>query len=117
MRHTVLVTGGAGYLGSITCVRLVECGYRPLLLDDFSNSHPTVVARIVEGGEVRQVDFQYAVGDADVALDSYRYATRRWERSGAVRDPFGHEWLIGHEIEALTPAEMQRRYDALFTPA
>lgn len=46
MRHTVLVTGGAGYLGSITCVRLVECGYRPLLLDDFSNSHPTVVARI-----------------------------------------------------------------------
>ncbi len=37
------------------------------------------------------------------------------ERSGAVRDPFGHEWLIGHELEALTPAEMQRRYTALMT--
>jgi PhnB protein len=36
------------------------------------------------------------------------------ERSGAVRDPFGHEWLVGHEIEKVTPAEMQRRYDALF---
>lgn len=36
------------------------------------------------------------------------------ERSGAVRDPFGHEWLIGHEIEKVTPEEMQRRYDALF---
>lgn len=35
------------------------------------------------------------------------------ERSGAVRDPFGHEWLIGHEIEKLEPAEMQRRYDEL----
>jgi uncharacterized glyoxalase superfamily protein PhnB len=35
------------------------------------------------------------------------------ERSGTVRDPFGHEWLIGHNIEALTPDEMQRRYDAL----
>lgn len=35
------------------------------------------------------------------------------ERSGTVRDPFGHEWHIGHEIEKLTPAEMQRRYDAL----
>jgi len=35
------------------------------------------------------------------------------ERSGTVRDPFGHEWLIGHAIEDVTPAEMQRRYDAL----
>ena len=37
------------------------------------------------------------------------------ERSGAIRDPFGHEWLVGHEIEkGVTPEEMQRRYDALF---
>lgn len=35
------------------------------------------------------------------------------ERSGKVRDPFGVDWDIGHEIEALSPAEMQRRYDAL----
>ena len=35
------------------------------------------------------------------------------ERSGTVRDPFGHEWMIGHEIEKVTPEEMQRRYDAL----
>jgi len=36
------------------------------------------------------------------------------ERSGTVRDPFGHEWLIGHAIEQLSPEEMQRRYTALF---
>lgn len=35
------------------------------------------------------------------------------ERSGAVRDPFGHEWLIGHSIEEVAPEEMQRRYDEL----
>lgn len=35
------------------------------------------------------------------------------ERSGAIRDPFGHEWLIGHEIEAMAPEEMQRRYTKL----
>lgn len=35
------------------------------------------------------------------------------ERSGTVRDPFGHEWNIGHEIEKVPPEEMQRRYDAL----
>jgi len=35
------------------------------------------------------------------------------ERAGRVRDPFGHEWLIGHSIEKLSPEEMQRRYDAM----
>ncbi|HVE51841.1 MAG TPA: VOC family protein [Ramlibacter sp.] len=35
------------------------------------------------------------------------------ERSGVVRDPFGHRWNIGHAIEQVTPQEMQRRYDAL----
>ncbi|CAM5543213.1 VOC family protein [Rhodanobacter lindaniclasticus] len=35
------------------------------------------------------------------------------ERGGTVRDPFGHEWLIGHTIEEVSPAEMQRRYDEL----
>lgn len=35
------------------------------------------------------------------------------ERSGTVRDPFGHEWNIGHEIEKVTPQEMQRRYDEM----
>lgn len=36
------------------------------------------------------------------------------ERSCRLRDPFGHTWLIGHEIEKVSPQEMQRRYDALF---
>ena len=37
------------------------------------------------------------------------------ERSGTVRCPFGHRWLIGHAIEQVTPEEMQRRYTALFS--
>ena len=37
------------------------------------------------------------------------------ERSGTVRDPFGHEWMLGQQIEAVTPEEMQRRYDAMFS--
>ena len=36
------------------------------------------------------------------------------ERSGTVRDPFGHEWMLGGHLETLTPEEMQRRYPALF---
>jgi uncharacterized glyoxalase superfamily protein PhnB len=36
------------------------------------------------------------------------------ERSGRIRDPFGHEWTLGHSIEDVSPEEMQRRYSALF---
>jgi len=32
------------------------------------------------------------------------------ERSGLIRDPFGHEWNIGHHIEDVSTDEMQRRY-------
>jgi uncharacterized glyoxalase superfamily protein PhnB len=39
------------------------------------------------------------------------------ERSGAVRDPFGYDWLIGHSIEAIEPAEMQRRYTEMLKSA
>ena len=39
------------------------------------------------------------------------------ERSGAIRDPFGHRWLVGHSIEQVTPEEMQRRYTELMQHA
>lgn len=35
------------------------------------------------------------------------------ERSGTVRDPFGHEWYIGHTIEEVSPEEMKRRYGSI----
>jgi PhnB protein len=35
------------------------------------------------------------------------------ERGCKVRDPFGHTWLLGHSIEKVSPAEMQRRYTEL----
>lgn len=35
------------------------------------------------------------------------------ERSGSIRDPFGHRWNIGHHLEDVTPEEMQRRYTAM----
>ncbi len=37
------------------------------------------------------------------------------ERSSKVRDPFGHEWLLGSEIEVVSPEEMQRRYTEMMT--
>ncbi|NND97828.1 MAG: VOC family protein [Pirellulaceae bacterium] len=36
------------------------------------------------------------------------------ERAAKVRDPFGHEWLLGSSIEDVAPEEMQRRFTAMF---
>jgi hypothetical protein len=35
------------------------------------------------------------------------------ERAAKVVDPYGHEWLIGSQIEEVAPEEMQRRWDAM----
>lgn len=43
---SVLLTGGAGYIGSHTYVALVMSGFRPIILDDFSNSTPGVLDRL-----------------------------------------------------------------------
>ena len=42
----ILLTGGAGYIGSHTCVALAEAGFTPVILDNFSNSHPAVLERL-----------------------------------------------------------------------
>lgn len=34
-------------------------------------------------------------------------------RSATVQDPFGHKWMIQHEIEKVAPDEMQKRWDAM----
>ena len=34
----ILVTGGAGYIGSHTCIELLELGHKVLVLDNLSNS-------------------------------------------------------------------------------
>lgn len=46
MSKTILVTGGAGYIGSHTCVRLLELGYDVVVLDNFSNSCAEAVRRV-----------------------------------------------------------------------
>jgi UDP-glucose 4-epimerase len=51
----IIVTGGTGYIGSHTVVDLVENGFQPILLDDYSNSERFVVDRLADicGCEIR----------------------------------------------------------------
>ena len=55
---TVLVTGGAGYIGSHTTVQLLEAGLDVVVLDNLSNSHQTSLARVkqITGREVTFVE-------------------------------------------------------------
>lgn len=33
-----------------------------------------------------------------------------------LRDPFGQEWLLGHQTEGVSPEEIQRRFETAFAP-
>ena len=44
----ILITGGAGFIGSHTCLVLLEAGYRLIVLDYFSNSSPESLRRVQE---------------------------------------------------------------------
>lgn len=43
---TVLITGGAGYIGSHTCLQLLQTGHAIVALDNFSNSQPESLQRV-----------------------------------------------------------------------
>lgn len=44
--RNILVTGGAGYIGSHTVVSLIEDGFNPIILDDFRNAQTDVIDRL-----------------------------------------------------------------------
>ncbi len=44
----ILITGGAGYIGSHTAIALVNAGYQPIIIDDFSNSNTSVLKGLHE---------------------------------------------------------------------
>ena len=46
MTKNIIVTGGAGYIGSHTVIELVESGFNPIIIDNFSNSNPEIINRI-----------------------------------------------------------------------
>jgi len=59
MAKTILVTGGAGYIGSHTCVLLLESGYDVVVVDNLSNSKSESLSR-VEALTGRSIRFHLA---------------------------------------------------------
>src|SRR5690625_2401219 len=59
----ILVTGGAGYIGSHVCVELMAAGYRPVIVDNLSNSKHEAVRRIAEIGGQEPVFYEQDLND------------------------------------------------------
>lgn len=63
MTATILVTGGAGFIGSHTVVSLIEAGYSTVILDNLSNASPQVMARIAAITGIAPVFYEGDVRD------------------------------------------------------
>jgi len=65
---TVLVTGGAGYIGSHTCVELINSGHTPIIVDNLDNSNIKAINRIEQITGKAPIFYQNDVRDRK-ALD------------------------------------------------
>ncbi len=87
----LLITGGAGFIGSHTCVVLLQAGHNLLVLDDFSNSTPLALERVC----------------ALAQLDSQSSQDRLQVRRGDIRDQaclndlFANAASLGAPIDAV----------------
>ena len=68
MSQSILVTGGAGYIGSHTCVQLLEAGYNVIIADNLSNSSPVSLDRVETITGKRPIFYEADIRDA-AALD------------------------------------------------
>lgn len=72
----ILVTGGAGYIGSHTCVELIERGHRVVIADSFVNSSPAVLPRLRQLTGMPLVAHQLDLRDAEAVsamFDMHRF--------------------------------------------
>src|SRR5437870_11573772 len=79
MTRNVLVTGGAGYIGSVVVEQLVAQGRVPIVLDDLSTGHRAAVApgvELVEGnvGDRRVLDALFAGRSIDALMHFAAFA-------------------------------------------
>ncbi len=65
MKKTILLTGGAGYIGSHTAVELIEAGYDAVIADDLSNSRVEVIDSIEKITGVRPAFYKINVCDRE----------------------------------------------------
>lgn len=94
----ILLTGGAGYIGSHTALAVLAAGHEPVLLDNFANSDPSVAERletiagrplITIGGDVRDLAFLRSVLSAE-NIDAVIHFAASKAVAESVADPLAY---------------------------
>lgn len=62
----ILVTGGTGYIGSHTCIQLIQAGITPIILDNLYNSKKLVLERIAQVTGVTPQFYQGDIRDSEL---------------------------------------------------
>lgn len=70
--QNILVTGGAGYIGSHTCVELLDAGFNLVVIDNFSNSKPAVLGRIEQIARRKLTFMEVDIRDRGALRDVFR---------------------------------------------
>jgi UDP-glucose 4-epimerase len=91
-RH-IVVTGGAGFIGSHTVVSLLENGYEPIVIDDFRNSESFILRRIesITGRAVTHYGFDCA------DQEKLREVFRKHPVAGVIH--FAADKAVGESVE------------------
>lgn len=76
----ILVTGGTGFIGSETSIALIENGYRPIIVDNLSNSKEEVLNRIETITGIRPVFYKLDCCD----LDAFREVFKKESIDGVI---------------------------------
>lgn len=89
----ILVTGGAGYIGSHTVVALIEKGFTPVIIDDFRNSNKDVIQRLQTITKQEIVYFNIACQDQS----RLRGVLEQFPASGVIH--FAADKAVGESVE------------------
>ena len=101
----ILLTGGAGFIGSHTAVALIENGFDPIIVDDFRNSEPFVIKNALNDHlrpfpiailEVDEVDSTF---HARFNALQRKYLYRIVNRKSPLTIEKGRAWHVHKEID------------------
>ena len=83
----ILVTGGAGYIGSHTSLRLLEMGYEVLIVDSLENSSPKVIEKIKRILSFGKNNFKGKIDFIEADLTDYKLIKDIFQKKQSSKEP------------------------------